>query len=258
MPIDILPVPAFRDNYIWLMHNAASAVAVDPGDAQPVLQALAERGLTLTDILITHHHADHIGGIDELRQRFPAVAVYAPQAERISGTTVALAGNETISLAALQLELQVLTLPGHTLGHIGYYGANLLFCGDTLFGAGCGRLFEGTPPQMFGSLQRLARLPAATRIYCTHEYTTANLRFAATVEPDNPAIVQRIARVSELRRAGLPSLPSTIEDELASNPFLRCDSPVVIKSVYNHTGAQPATAVEVFAALRQWKDTFTG
>lgn len=257
MHIDILPIPAFRDNYIWLMHDAHNAVVVDPGDAAPVLRALTERGLTLSDILITHHHADHTGGIAELRQHYPAINVYAPEAENIDGTTVALAGNETIFIASLQLELQVLSLPGHTRGHIGYYGANRLFCGDTLFAAGCGRLFEGTAAQMFASLSHLARLPADTQVFCTHEYTAANLQFAAAVEPGNPAVTARIARVSALRSANRPSLPSTIGEELASNPFLRCDSPEVIKSVYNHTGTRPATPVEVFTALRLWKDTFT-
>lgn len=253
---EILPVPAFRDNYIWLLHNGQHAAVVDPGDAAPVLQELQARQLQLEAIFITHHHADHTGGISQLLQHYPSAIVYAPRAEHIAGTTVALDGGEAIHLPKLDISLQVIPLPGHTLGHIGYYGANALFCGDTLFGAGCGRLFEGSPAQMYDSLMRLAALPDNTQVFCAHEYTASNLEFARTVEPDNPDIAQRIQRVRAARLQNRPSLPSTLAEEKATNPFLRLVTKQVLQSAYNYLGHSPADPVSTFAALREWKNNF--
>ncbi|MDR2838212.1 MAG: hydroxyacylglutathione hydrolase [Azonexus sp.] len=249
-------IPAFKDNYIWLLCRDRQAVVVDPGDAAPVLARLAKDGLTLAGILITHHHADHQGGVGELTARAlscPPVPVFAPASESITGRTTPLDGGERLLLLGETVE--ALAVPGHTAGHLAYLAGDCLFCGDTLFGAGCGRLFEGTPGQMAASLATIAALPPATRIYCAHEYTEANLRFAAAVEPDNPAIAARAARVAKLRRAGLPSVPSTLAEELATNPFLRCREPAVIEAARQH-GAPDQTAVAVFAALRGWRNGF--
>ncbi len=245
-------IPAFKDNYIWLLRRDRQAVVVDPGEAAPVLARLTDDGLTLAGILITHHHADHQGGVVELTARCP-VPVFAPAGESITGRTAPLVGGE--SLAVLGGTLRVLAVPGHTAGHVAYLAGDRLFCGDTLFGAGCGRLFEGTPAQMAASLDAIAALPPATLIHCAHEYTEANLRFARAVEPDNPDIAARVARVAELRRAGRPSVPSTLAEELATNPFLRCRQPAVIAAARGH-GAADDSPVAVFAALRRWRNDF--
>ncbi|MDR2187430.1 MAG: hydroxyacylglutathione hydrolase [Azonexus sp.] len=242
-------IPAFKDNYIWLLRRDHQALVVDPGDAAPVLARLAEDGLTLAGILITHHHADHQGGVGELTAHHPA-PVFAPAGESITGRTAPLDGGERLTL--LGQTLDVLAVPGHTAGHLAYLTDDGLFCGDTLFGAGCGRLFEGTPAQMAASLDRLAALPPTTRIYCAHEYTAVNLRFATAVEPDNPAITARAAQVAAQRRANLPSVPSTLAEELATNPFLRCRQPAVIAAARQH-GATDDSPVAVFAALRRWR-----
>jgi hydroxyacylglutathione hydrolase len=254
--IRILAVPAFDDNYLWLVcDDAGNAVAIDPGDAAPVLAALHANGLMLRAILLTHHHADHIGGVAALCERYP-VDVFAPDDERITCATRRVSGGDHIDLATPSLRLQVLALPGHTRTHIGYYGAGLLFCGDTLFSAGCGRLFEGTPAQMLASLDSLAALPADTAVYCAHEYTWSNCAYAATVEPGNPALQDRIRQVRELRASGLPSLPSSIGLERATNPFLRVDLPALIDWGLHSHGIAPAARVERFAALRRGKDQF--
>ena len=245
-------IPAFKDNYIWLLRRDRRAVVVDPGDAGPVIARLEADGLTLEGILITHHHADHQGGVAELQTRYGA-QVFAPAAESITGCTHPLAGGERIEV--LGCSVHVMAVPGHTAGHIAYLAGDRLFCGDTLFGAGCGRLFEGTPAQMAASLAAIAALPAATRIHCAHEYTEVNLRFALAVEPGNPAVRERVTRVAELRSAGLPSLPSTLAEELATNPFLRCSTPEVIAAARQH-GATDASPVAVFAAIRGWRNTF--
>jgi hydroxyacylglutathione hydrolase len=255
----LVALPAFADNYIWMVHDGQRAFVVDPGDAAPVMAALDAGPLTLAGILVTHHHADHVGGVDELRSRLQG-PVYGPKAERIPEPFVPLAEGDTIDL--LGLRMQVIEVPGHTAGHIAYYaergGAGAepwLFCGDTLFSAGCGRLFEGTPQQMHASLQRLSGLPGVTRVMCTHEYTLANLRFAQTVEPGNAAVAAYRAWCEAQRAAGEPTLPSSIEREQRINPFLRCSEPAVVEAGLRE-GATGSSPVAVFAALREWKNRF--
>ena len=262
--LSILTVPAFNDNYLWLIHDGEHAVVVDPGDAAPVQQALAAHKLRLTAILLTHHHADHIGGVPALLQAWQ-VPVYGPRNDGIGVLTDPLVEGDRVRVDALGLELEVLEVPGHTLGHIAYVarrdlagnGAAWLFCGDTLFGAGCGRLFEGTPEQMAASLAKLTALPDATLVYCAHEYTMSNLRFAQAVEPDNGALAARVESDAALRAAGRPTIPSTIGVEKATNPFLRVDQPRIVRSLVEAgrlgSGAAP---VATFAALRDWKNTF--
>lgn len=250
----IEPIPAFSDNYLWLLARAGRAAVVDPGDAAPVAAALAARGLRLTAILVTHHHGDHVGGVTALAA--PGVPVYGPAGETIPGRTQALAEGDRISV--LGEEFAVLDVPGHTRGHIAYYAAGLgaLFCGDTLFAAGCGRLFEGTPAQMVESLAKLVALPPTTRVYCAHEYTLANLRFARTVEPDNAALAARSERCAAQRAAGVPTVPSTLAEELATNPFLRCALPAVRAAAESVQAGAAASTVATFAALRAWKNRF--
>jgi hydroxyacylglutathione hydrolase len=259
--LEVIPVPAFTDNYLWLLVRGSQAVVVDPGDAAPVEKALADRGLTLVAILVTHHHPDHVGGLADLLARHP-VPVYGPRREHktIPQLTVTLGENDSVELLGRRFE--VMEMPGHTLGHIAYYSActdlesPVLLCGDTLFCAGCGRLFEGTAEQLYTSLTRLAALPGATQVYCTHEYTMSNLFFACTVEPGNAQLAEHMDRVKALRAAGTPSLPSTIELELRINPFLRTDQPSVRAAAAAQAGREPADAVETFAILRKWKDGF--
>jgi len=255
MMLDVHAIPAFTDNYLWLLSRGGDAVIVDPGDATPVLETLEQRGLKLTAILITHWHPDHIGGIDKILERFP-VPVYGPRAEysKIPQLTQQLDDGDQVTV--LGQTFDVLALPGHTLGHIAYYADEQLFCGDTLFSAGCGRLFEGTPAQMHISLERLAQLPPATRIYCTHEYTMSNLAFAVAVEPTNIALQHRLAEVRGLRAQNLPSLPSTLSVELATNPFLRTGSLKVIEAAQKQSGQALTGSEQVFAVLRRWKDGF--
>lgn len=254
----LIPLPAFQDNYLWLLHDGHRAVVVDPGDAQPVLAFLQRNGLQLEAILVTHHHPDHIGGVDAVREATGA-RVYGPARERIPEPVTRLAEGD--SLTALGLRFEVLDVPGHTAGHIAYYaadtdGAPLLFCGDTLFSGGCGRLFEGTPGQMLASLDKLAALPGSTRVCCTHEYTLSNLKFARAVEPDNDELLQYIERCAELRARNVPTLPSTIGQEKQVNPFLRTRLPGVAQAARQHDAATPPDAVGVFATLRQWKNEY--
>ncbi|MBP5987299.1 MAG: hydroxyacylglutathione hydrolase [Azonexus sp.] len=250
---DVSFIPAFKDNYIWLLTRGKRAFVVDPGDAAPVLARLEAEGLTLEGILITHHHADHQGGIAELKARWPVV-VYAPGNESITGCTDPLSGGERLEI--LGAPVDVLAVPGHTLGHLAYSAPGVLFCGDTLFGAGCGRLFEGTPEQMSASLDAIAALPDDTLIYCAHEYTEMNLRFALAVEPDNPVLQQRVARVAALRAAGLPSVPSMLGEEKATNPFLRCTVPAVIAAAQRQNATVGSKKTAIFKTIREWRNSF--
>jgi hydroxyacylglutathione hydrolase len=246
-------VPAFRDNYIWVLEDGVHAAAVDPGDAAPVQAFLERQGLELAAVLATHHHADHVGGLLDLARRWKC-ATFGPSREAIAGLDHRLAEGDRFSVPGLGLEMRVLDIPGHTAGHIALVGGEMLFCGDTLFACGCGRLFEGTPAQMVDSLAKLAALPPSTRVYCGHEYTLANIRFAEKVEPGNAALVSRKAREEAKRARGEPTLPSTIGDELATNPFLRCGERGVIDAAGRRAGRSLAGPVEVFAAIREWKN----
>jgi hydroxyacylglutathione hydrolase len=254
----IIPIPAFTDNYIWLIGDGTRAAVVDPGDAAPVLDHLRRTGLELCAIVATHHHGDHVGGVPALRERYD-VPVFGPARESIPLRTHALREGDAIELPGLRVRLRVLDIPGHTAGHIAYAGdidGPVVFCGDTLFAAGCGRLFEGTPEQMWDSLSKLARLPDATRVYCGHEYTLANLRFARAVEPDSEALQARMTRDGETRSRGEPTVPSTMADERATNPFLRAALPHVRAAAERHAGRALDGPVASFAVLRQWKNEF--
>jgi hydroxyacylglutathione hydrolase len=256
--LEVTPVRAFSDNYIWLVRGTGGdgrVGVVDPGDAAPVRAALERGGLTLAAILITHHHADHTGGVAELLESAD-VPVYGPAGETIPGRTHSLHGGDQVAVTELGLSFEIIDVPGHTAGHIAYYGHGALFCGDTLFSAGCGRLFEGTPAQMTESLDRLAVLPGETRVYCAHEYTLSNLAFAAAVEPDNAAVADYIRRAESLIADGVPTIPSTLGLEAEVNPFLRCDRPSVVRAAETHSGRQLAGRVDVFATVRAWKDGF--
>ncbi|WP_207283149.1 hydroxyacylglutathione hydrolase [Pseudomonas sp. FW300-N2F2] len=254
--IQISALPAFTDNYIWLLqdHSTQRCAVVDPGDAAPVQAWLdAHPGWVLSDILITHHHHDHVGGVQALKNATNAT-VYGPASENIPARDQALHDNDQVSV--LGWDFDVYAVPGHTLGHIAYYHHGLLFCGDTLFAAGCGRLFEGTPAQMHHSLSRLAALPEDTLVYCTHEYTLSNLKFAAAVEPGNPDIAARLEKVARQRNEGIMTLPSTLALEKLTNPFLRTAETSVKQKADERSGQRNQTPSEVFAALRAWKDTF--
>ena len=253
--LDILPIRAFKDNYIWMLRSGENAVVVDPGDAQPVKDYLARNGVLLAAILATHHHPDHVGGIADLLAA-RAVPVYGPRTEVIPAVTHALGEGDRVGIAELGVTFSVLDVPGHTRGHIAYYGADSLFCGDTLFACGCGRLFEGTPEQMYASLQKLAALPGDTQVYCAHEYTLDNIRFARAVEPDNTALAEREKRERGRRDSGLATVPSTLAVELATNPFLRCTQPPVVASASRHSGSRLSDPIGVFAAIRGWKNHF--
>ncbi|WP_095159216.1 hydroxyacylglutathione hydrolase [Pseudomonas sp. Irchel 3E13] len=258
--IQIEALPAFSDNYIWLLQDPASrrCAVVDPGDAAPVLAWLENHpDWRLEDILITHHHHDHVGGVEALKAATGA-RVCGPAHEQIPARDVALEDNAEVQV--LGVDFQVFAVPGHTLGHIAYFTERtptpLLFSGDTLFAAGCGRMFEGTPVQMHGSLQRLAALPEATLVFCAHEYTLSNLRFARAVEPENPHVAQRFEEVTRLRAENRITLPSTIALERLTNPFLRTGETSVKEKADERTGAINPTPSAVFAGLRAWKDTF--
>ncbi|HEV3008617.1 MAG TPA: hydroxyacylglutathione hydrolase [Burkholderiales bacterium] len=252
--LEVVPVKAFKDNYVWTLRNATHAAVVDPGEAQPVLDYLVREKLELAAILATHHHPDHVGGIAELL-RVHKVPVYGPRNEPIPTLTQPVSEGDTVTVPALGVSFSVLDIPGHTRAHIAYYGAGALFCGDTLFACGCGRLFEGTAEQMYTSLGKLRALPDDTKVYCGHEYTLANIGFARGVEPQNAALVARETRDRRLREAGKPTVPSTMREEKATNPFLRCTEPAVVESVNKYLGTRVSDPVRVFAAIREWKNS---
>ena len=249
--LHIVPIPAFDDNYIWLLHNKKYAVVIDPGDARPVMETLQKSNLTLSHILITHHHYDHIDGVAKLIT-YSGAKVHAPQYESYNFPHIPVGENDVVHLREINESFRVMWLPGHTLGHIAYYNEQFLFCGDTLFSVGCGRLFEGTPEQMFNSLNRLKNLNAATLIYCTHEYTAENIAFATTLEPNNEALKARQASVIRLRQQQQPTIPTTIGLELQTNPFLRCDQP----TIWKNSQAKTNNELAVFTAIRTLRNHY--
>ncbi|WP_448212126.1 hydroxyacylglutathione hydrolase [Colwellia sp. MEBiC06753] len=258
MTINITPINAFNDNYIWAItaNNNSALTLVDPGQAQPCINFIKQHNLSLSYILVTHHHPDHVGAIAELIDLFPQATVFGPANENIPHKAVALKEGDTVPLPEFEVEYTVLDVPGHTAGHIVYFNDEVLFCGDTLFSGGCGRLFEGTPAQMHNSLAKLKSLPAHTKVYCAHEYTLSNLAFAQAVEPNNRALDSYSQHVQGLRAENLPSIPTTIEQEIAINPFLRCNQYSIKSSAEIFAGNQLTTEVNVFATIRKWKDQF--
>ncbi|WP_295446631.1 hydroxyacylglutathione hydrolase [uncultured Thiodictyon sp.] len=255
--LNICPIPAFDDNYIWLLTEppGRDAVVVDPGDAAPVLETLAAEGLRLTAVLVTHHHGDHVGGLAELALAFPGLTVIGPNDSHIRGLTRQVGEGEVVAPPGLTSRFTVWEVPGHTATHIAFLGEGLLFCGDTLFAGGCGRVFGDTPQRLSASLRRIAALDPATRQFCAHEYTLANLGFARWVEPDNPAVIARERKAAALRAQGLPTVPSELAEELATNPFLRTGEPQVIAAAERFAGHPLQGHAAVFTALRRWKDT---
>lgn len=258
--INVSPIPAFSDNYLWLIEDGNSnAVIVDPGDATPVLKVLREKSLNLVGILITHHHNDHIGGINELLKHYQ-VPVYGPDTKRIPQITQAVSEGDTVELFGNTLTLSVFEVPGHTYDHIAYLGdingQPALFSGDTLFAAGCGRIFDGSYEQFYQTLDKLNALPANTQIYCTHEYTLANLKFALAVEPNNIELQERSKKEQLKREQGQPTLPTNLELERQTNPFLRYRSPQLTSAINQQWQAEWSSDVDLFAGLRRWKDNF--
>jgi hydroxyacylglutathione hydrolase len=255
--MNLLSIPAFDDNYLWMIHDGREAVVVDPGDATPVIAALDRANLQLTAILVTHKHPDHVGGLRTLldHPRARAAQVWGPGNEPMPVPVIPVHDGDRLALPGLGLNIDVMAVPGHTLGHLAFFTGSVLFCGDTLFSGGCGRLFEGTPAQMHASLSRFAALPDDTQVCCAHEYTLANLRFARAVEPHSPALAAYQAECQSLRERGLPTLPSTIGRERQINPYLRCDQPDVIASAVAR-GADGRDPVSVLATIRRWKDQF--
>ncbi len=253
----IFPISAFSDNYIWLICDDKQryAAIVDPGHAKPVIEQLEKRKITPIAILITHRHSDHIAGIGALLKEYPQLPVYAPKTEQIAHCTHPLQQDDCVNLAELGLQLKVLETFGHTAGHISYYAKPLLFCGDTLFASGCGRVFDGTLEELYNSLQKIAQLPADTQIYCAHEYTLDNIGFAKWVEADNKALLERETACWKLIDNDQATLPTLLSDELKTNPFLRCDKKKVIAKAEQFAGKSLTDPVEVFTAIRHWKDS---
>jgi hydroxyacylglutathione hydrolase len=232
--IHIDPIEAFQDNYIWLIHNDQNSIIVDPGDAGPVISALERKNLNLVAILITHHHADHIGGVMELQEKYPHIKIFAPQKDKYDFVNISLKNGDEINIPELQINYKIIEIPGHTRGHIAYYDKKNLFCGDTLFACGCGKIFDGTHEQMYNSLKKISALPKDTKIYCAHEYTKKNITFALSLDPDDTNLKLRKALVSNIKN----TIPSSLEEELKTNPFLKC------------------TSLEAFKRLRDLKDQY--
>lgn len=253
--LKVHPVRAFQDNYVWTLTHNGNAAVVDPGEAGPVLAFLRAHKLNLTAILNTHHHADHVGGNAELLEHYP-VPVYGPHDERIPTVSDRVGEGDRFTLPGFALELNVLEIPAHTRTHIAFAGGGMVFCGDTLFACGCGRLFEGTPAQMHAALNKLSKLPGDTRVYCGHEYTVSNIKFARAVEADNADLKKWEQDAAALRAKDQPTLPSTIAAELRANPFMRCEIPEVIAAASRHAGQPLGDAVSVLGALREWKNNF--
>ena len=258
--LELLPIAAFSDNYIWMLHDGHQALVVDPGDATPVLAALEALSLRLTGILVTHHHSDHVGGLAELRPHLDG-PIFGPRRENIPNPYTAVDAGTSVELLGQRFD--IIDIPGHTSGHIAFYcaapsddSAPILFCGDTLFSGGCGRLFEGTPAQMHASLQTLAELPSNSRVCCAHEYTLSNLRFARRIEPANAELAAYEAWCQSQRTDDLPTLPSSLATERQINPFLRASEPAVVAAALAHAPSSHADPVSVFATLRQWKNDF--
>lgn len=254
----ITAIPAFKDNYIWALHSleGQQLIVVDPGDASPVLNYLQANKLSLHAILITHHHSDHSGGITTLKEHFPEVKVFGPSNEFVKGVSFPLKEGDTLSFESFGLTFTVLDIPGHTLGHIAYYNDESLFCGDTLFSCGCGRVFEGTPAQMLNSLEKLKQLPAQTLMYCGHEYTIANIAFASVVDPTNSELAKRLAQAKECLQNSQPTLPISLQSEFLTNPFLRVNSKEIIHAVQKYWNLEQTDPVSIFSHLREWKNQY--
>jgi hydroxyacylglutathione hydrolase len=253
--ISVYPVRAFQDNYVWTLRRGGDAVVVDPGEARPVLAYLRAQNLRLTAILNTHHHADHVGGNAELLGHFK-VPVYGPHDDRIATVSHRVREGDRFTLHEIGLELQVFEIPAHTRSHIAFYGAGMLYCGDTLFACGCGRIFEGAPADMYAALTKLAQLPAATRVYCGHEYTMANIKFARAVETGNAELALWELTAGALRANDEPTVPSTLAQEMRANPFMRCDQPDVIAAASKYAGTALTNPASVLGVLREWKNNF--